>query len=166
MSVQVVALSNAFAAAQGVVKFMKEHEQAALRTTATGGVILDKVEGHIEFRDVHFSYPSRPEALIFDGLTCEFPALKTTAVIGASGSGKSTYTLSSSFPTNALSLSVGTVVALIERWFEINGGSILLDGVDVGSLDPRWFRKQIGLVNQVIHQVMPININRRLIDRE
>lgn len=99
-------------------------------TSSKSGRKLAKVEGHIQFRDVCFSYPSRPEAMIFNKFCLDIPAGKIVALVGESGSGKS------------------TVVSLIERFYEPLSGQILLDGVDIQDIDLKWLRQQIGLVNQ------------------
>lgn len=77
-----------------------------------------------------FSYPSRPDVLIFDKLCLNIPPGKIVALVGGSGSGKS------------------TVISLIERFYEPLSGHILLDGTDIRELDLKWLRQQIGLVNQ------------------
>ncbi|KAM7525446.1 hypothetical protein LguiA_015348 [Lonicera macranthoides] len=94
------------------------------------GKSLNKVEGHIQFKDVSFSYPSRPDVMIFSKLNLDIPAGKIVALVGGSGSGKS------------------TVISLIERFYEPLSGQILLDGNDISQLDVKWLRRQIGLVNQ------------------
>ncbi|GMP28913.1 hypothetical protein CsSME_00004257 [Camellia sinensis var. sinensis] len=94
------------------------------------GTCLAEVNGNIEFKDVTFSYPSRPDVIIFRDFSIFFPAGKTVAVVGGSGSGKS------------------TVVSLMERFYDPNQGQILLDNVDIKTLQLRWLRDQIGLVNQ------------------
>ncbi|KAK1307181.1 ABC transporter B family member 2 [Acorus calamus] len=91
---------------------------------------LGKVEGHIKFDNVRFSYPSRPDVTIFNGLNLDIPSGKIVALVGGSGSGKS------------------TVISLIERFYEPLSGAIMLDGHDIRRLDIRWMRQQIGLVNQ------------------
>lgn len=100
------------------------------RTSAKTGRRLHAVDGHIEFVDIHFSYPSRPDVLIFNGLNLDIPSGKIVALVGCSGSGKS------------------TVISLIERFYEPSSGEILLDGNSIRELDLRWLRQQIGLVNQ------------------
>ncbi|XP_068636496.1 ABC transporter B family member 19 [Aristolochia californica] len=94
------------------------------------GKCLSEVHGNIEFKDVTFSYPSRPDVFIFRNFSIFFPSGKTVAVVGGSGSGKS------------------TVVSLIERFYDPNQGQVLLDNVDIKTLQLRWLRDQIGLVNQ------------------
>ncbi|CAD5165264.1 unnamed protein product [Musa acuminata subsp. malaccensis] len=94
------------------------------------GKCLAEVHGNIELKDVTFSYPSRPDVIIFRDFSLFIPAGKTVAVVGGSGSGKS------------------TVVALIERFYDPNQGLILLDNVDIKTLQLKWLREQIGLVNQ------------------
>ncbi|EUC60222.1 multidrug resistance protein [Rhizoctonia solani AG-3 Rhs1AP] len=86
--------------------------------------------GKIELRNVKFDYPSRPDVRILKDLTLTFEAGKTAALVGASGSGKS------------------TIIALIERFYDPLSGSVLLDGVDLKDLNVRWLRSQIGLVSQ------------------
>jgi ATP-binding cassette subfamily B (MDR/TAP) protein 1 len=88
------------------------------------------IEGHISFHDVRFNYPSRPDIPILKGIDLEFPAGKTAALVGASGSGKS------------------TVVALVERFYDPLSGSIQLDGTEIKDLNVKWLRSQIGLVSQ------------------
>lgn len=91
---------------------------------------LNKVEGHIQFKNVCFSYPSRPDVAIFNNFNLNIPAGKIVALVGGSGSGKS------------------TVVSLIERFYEPLSGHILLDKSEIRELDLKWLRQQIGLVNQ------------------
>ncbi|KAJ9152445.1 hypothetical protein P3X46_026010 [Hevea brasiliensis] len=100
------------------------------KTSSKTAQKLDKLEGHIEFKNVSFSYPSRPDVMIFDELCLDFPSGKIVALVGGSGSGKS------------------TVISLIERFYEPLSGQILLDGNDIRHLDLKWLRQQIGLVNQ------------------
>ncbi|KAI8546879.1 hypothetical protein RHMOL_Rhmol07G0153500 [Rhododendron molle] len=100
------------------------------KTNSKNGRKLDNIEGHIQFNDVCFNYPSRPDVMIFNKLNVDIPSGKVVALVGASGSGKS------------------TIVSLIERFYEPLSGQILLDGTDIWQLDLKWLRKQIGLINQ------------------
>ncbi|KAB0803558.1 hypothetical protein PPYR_00528 [Photinus pyralis] len=99
----------------------------------TGGKILpsETMRGEIEFKDVVFAYPTRPEQVILQNFNLRIPAGKTVAIVGGSGNGKS------------------TVAALLERFYEVNKGSITLDGEDISELDPTWMRQSVlGYINQ------------------
>lgn len=100
------------------------------KTSGRTGRMLPSVDGHIQFCNVCFSYPSRPDVLIFNGLNLDIPSGKIVALVGGSGSGKS------------------TVISLIERFYEPFSGAILLDGHNIKQLELKWLRQQIGLVNQ------------------
>ncbi|XP_047310272.1 ABC transporter B family member 19 isoform X2 [Impatiens glandulifera] len=106
------------------------NQKPTIAQDSTEGKCLAEVNGNIKFQNVTFSYPSRPDVIIFRDFSISFPAGKTVAVVGGSGSGKS------------------TVVSLIERFYDPNQGEILLDDVDIKTLQLRWLRDQIGLVNQ------------------
>ncbi|KAM1511823.1 hypothetical protein PS1_023916 [Malus domestica] len=94
------------------------------------GEILEDVSGEVEFKHVEFAYPSRPESIIFKDFNLTVPAGKTVALVGGSGSGKS------------------TVIALLQRFYDPLGGEILLDGVAINKLQLKWLRSQMGLVSQ------------------
>ncbi|GAP87440.1 putative ABC multidrug transporter mdr1 [Rosellinia necatrix] len=101
-----------------------------LDPTTDAGEKLDKVEGSIRLQNVKHIYPSRPEVVVMKDVTLDIPAGKTTALVGASGSGKS------------------TIVGLVERFYDPVGGQVLLDGRDISTLNLRWLRQQISLVSQ------------------
>jgi len=94
------------------------------------GAILNRVDGRLELCNVKHIYPSRPEVVVLQDVSLVFPAGKTTALVGASGSGKS------------------TIVGLIERFYMPVKGQIMLDGTDICKLNLRWLRQQISLVSQ------------------
>lgn len=92
---------------------------------------IDRVRGHICFRNLSFGYPLRPDAQVFDNLSLSIEAGKTTALVGSSGSGKTSLT------------------ALISRFYEPQQGVILLDGVDIATLDRAWYAEYcVGMVSQ------------------
>uniref|UniRef100_A0A0E0N6L7 ABC transporter domain-containing protein n=1 Tax=Oryza rufipogon TaxID=4529 RepID=A0A0E0N6L7_ORYRU len=91
---------------------------------------LQKLEGRIQYADVSFSYPSRPTVPILGGLNLTLHPNEVVAIVGLSGSGKS------------------TVVNLLLRLYEPTDGQILVDGVPLSELDIRWFRERIGFVGQ------------------
>lgn len=122
------AFSKGKAAGYKLMEIIKQ--RPTITQDAVDGKCLAEVNGNIEFKSVTFSYPSRPDVIIFRDFSIFFPAGKTVAVVGGSGSGKS------------------TVVSLIERFYDPNQGQVLLDNVDIKTLQLRWLRDQIGLVNQ------------------
>ncbi|KAD3066976.1 hypothetical protein R6Q59_018866 [Mikania micrantha] len=94
------------------------------------GKALSHVRGEIEFKGIYFSYPSRPETPILQGLDLKIPAGKTVGLVGGSGSGKS------------------TIMSLIQRFYDPIEGEIVLDGYKIDNLHLKWLRSQMGLVNQ------------------
>jgi ATP-binding cassette subfamily B (MDR/TAP) protein 1 len=88
------------------------------------------VEGEIVLEDVQFSYPSRPTVKVVKNLSISFAAGKTAALVGSSGSGKS------------------TIISLVERFYDPTAGVVKLDGVNIKDLNLKWLRSQIGLVSQ------------------
>ncbi|XP_005320479.2 ATP-binding cassette sub-family B member 10, mitochondrial [Ictidomys tridecemlineatus] len=87
-------------------------------------------QGALQFKNVHFAYPARPEVPIFQDFSLSIPAGSVTALVGPSGSGKS------------------TVVSLLLRLYDPLSGAVLLDGNDIRQLNPAWLRSKIGTVSQ------------------
>lgn len=98
--------------------------------TDTSGIVLEDIKGDVELKDVFFRYPARPEQLILDGLCLHVPCGTTMAIVGESGSGKS------------------TVISLMERFYDPQAGEVLVDGVNIKSLQLQWLREKISLVSQ------------------
>ncbi|XP_054297749.1 ATP-binding cassette sub-family B member 10, mitochondrial isoform X2 [Pongo pygmaeus] len=96
------------------------------------GVILNEksFQGALEFKNVHFAYPARPEVPIFQDFSLSIPSGSVTALVGPSGSGKS------------------TVLSLLLRLYDPASGTISLDGHDIRRLNPVWLRSKIGTVSQ------------------
>lgn len=105
-------------------------KQSAIDPMSSAGLQPEHCNGDIELQNVHFAYPSRPDSQVLDGLSLSIPARKTTALVGASGSGKS------------------TIVALLERWYDQAAGSITLDGINIHELSLRYLRTKVRLVQQ------------------
>ena len=91
---------------------------------------MKSIKGEIEFKDVDFYYPSRPDTKILKKFNAKFEKGRTTAIVGASGSGKS------------------TIVQLIERFYDPSAGEVLIDGQDLKTLNLQDFRKFVGYVGQ------------------
>lgn len=94
------------------------------------GLKLDSGNVDITFRGVRLVYPSRREVTVLKDLDLVFPASKTTAIVGASGCGKS------------------TIVGLIERFYQPTAGEICLGGHNIQTLNINWLRSQVSLVGQ------------------
>ncbi|CAH9090247.1 unnamed protein product [Cuscuta europaea] len=124
----ITAFTNAKAAAERIFSII-DHKPGVEKNNETG-LELESITGQLELKNVDFSYPSRPDIQILNNLCLTIPAGKTVALVGSSGSGKS------------------TVVSLIERFYDPTSGQVLLDGHDLKMIKLRWLRQQIGLVSQ------------------
>ena len=94
------------------------------------GRTLPDVSGNVELRDVSFEYPSRPDVPVLQNVYLSCPAGKHTALVGLSGSGKS------------------TVAGMVTRLYDPNQGAVLLDGHDIKELNVKFLRSNIGLIGQ------------------
>uniref|UniRef100_A0A8B9W219 Bile salt export pump n=1 Tax=Anas zonorhyncha TaxID=75864 RepID=A0A8B9W219_9AVES len=125
---------EAFATGRGAATDIFEtiDKKPTIDCMSEDGYKLDKVRGEIEFHNVTFHYPSRPDVKILDNINMVIKAGETTAFVGASGAGKS------------------TTIQLIQRFYDPTDGmvSITLDGHDIRSLNIQWLRSQIGIVEQ------------------
>jgi ATP-binding cassette subfamily B (MDR/TAP) protein 1 len=104
--------------------------KSQIDSSSDEGRTLANVKGNIDFRHVSFKYPTRPDVQIFSDFTLHIPSGKTVALVGESGSGKS------------------TAIALLERFYNPESGTILLDEVEIKNLKVNWLRDQMGLVGQ------------------
>ncbi|KAI4324811.1 hypothetical protein MLD38_030265 [Melastoma candidum] len=84
----------------------------------------------IELKKVTFAYPSRPEIVVLRGFTLRIKSGSMVALVGASGSGKS------------------TIIWLVQRFYDPNQGKVMLGGVDLREMDVKWLRRQTALVGQ------------------
>jgi ABC-type multidrug transport system fused ATPase/permease subunit len=94
------------------------------------GLKPDSVNGEVRFENVHFHYPNRPDVPILKGFDLVCKKGETNALVGPSGCGKS------------------TTIALLLRFYDVESGTVYLDGNDIRKLNVNWLRAQIGLVSQ------------------
>lgn len=94
------------------------------------GERFEHMEGNIEFRDVHFRYPTRPEQPVLRGLNLTVKPGQYVALVGASGCGKS------------------TTIALMERFYDPLSGGVFVDGKEISSLNINDYRGFLALVSQ------------------
>ncbi len=97
-----------------------------------GKITIERVKGNIEFRNVTFNYESRKEPALKD-ISFSVPAGKTIALVGRSGSGKT------------------TITNLLTRFYDISQGEILIDNLNIENLSLSCLRDQIALVSQNVH---------------
>ncbi|KAJ6400887.1 hypothetical protein OIU84_016334 [Salix udensis] len=123
---------SSFAAGQAAAYKMFEtiNRKPEIDSSDTRGKVLDDIGGDVELRDVYFTYPARPDEQIFAGFSLFIPSGTTAALVGQSGSGKS------------------TVISLIERFYDPQAGEVLIDGINLKEFQLKWIREKIGLVSQ------------------
>ncbi|KAJ5295223.1 hypothetical protein N7508_010044 [Penicillium antarcticum] len=130
---QVAPFLQIFGAASAAFTKLKKdinHQSLINGMSDSGFALPSTTAGHFELRNVGFTYPSRPEQPVLRNVSLECPPGKQTAIIGLSGSGKS------------------TVASLMLRLYDPTEGLILLDGQDVRDLNTRQLRSCIGMVQQ------------------
>ncbi|KAI4348113.1 hypothetical protein L6164_008874 [Bauhinia variegata] len=126
------AATNFYSFDQGRIAAYRLFEMISRSSSSVNhdGTTPDSVQGNIEFRNVYFSYLSRPEIPILSGFYLSVPAKKAVALVGRNGSGKS------------------SIIPLMERFYDPTLGEVLLDGENIKNLKLEWLRSQIGLVTQ------------------
>jgi ATP-binding cassette subfamily B (MDR/TAP) protein 1 len=97
---------------------------------STGGQRLEAARGKIEFRDIHFTYPARPDQNVLRGVDLTALPGQFIALVGGSGCGKS------------------TAMGLLERFYDPTSGTVLLDDVPIPNYNIQSYRSQMALVSQ------------------
>ncbi|KAF9979634.1 Multidrug resistance protein 1, partial [Mortierella antarctica] len=123
---------SAFANARGAAyNIFKTIDRIPIIDSANpGGAKPSNIQGHIVVRDVDFHYPSRPDVPILKKMNVEVLPGQTIALVGQSGSGKS------------------TIVGLVERFYDPIAGSVTLDGIEIKDYNVTFLRDSIGIVSQ------------------
>ncbi|PPD76021.1 hypothetical protein GOBAR_DD27062 [Gossypium barbadense] len=126
------AATNFYSFDQGRIAAYRLFEMISRSSSGSNqeGNMSPSLQGNIEFRNVYFSYLSRPEIPILSGFYLTVPAKKAVALVGRNGSGKS------------------SIIPLMERFYDPTLGEVLLDGENIKNLKLEWLRSQIGLVTQ------------------
>ncbi|KAJ2992289.1 GTPase-activating protein, partial [Globomyces sp. JEL0801] len=122
-------LNKAKNAGQAILKLLNRKPMIDSASLASGEKIT-QLEGHVRFADVKFTYPHRPEVKVLRGLNIEVKPGQFAALVGPSGCGKS------------------TSIGLLERFYNVSGGEILIDKKNLSLYNVTEYRKQIGLVSQ------------------
>ncbi|KAI9492374.1 putative ABC transporter protein [Zychaea mexicana] len=125
---QIAALSAGRGAAYTI--FATISRVPTIDTDSDAGLKPRQLSACIEFRDVKFSYPTRPDVPILKNLNLTIKPGMTVAFVGPSGSGKS------------------TSIQLLQRFYDPSFGQVFLDGHDLKDLNVQWLRSQIGVVSQ------------------
>ncbi|KAH5276208.1 hypothetical protein HBI71_036660 [Parastagonospora nodorum] len=118
------------AASAAAQLFILIDRQTAIDPFDASGEQPESLTGDVSIEGISFSYPTRPNVTVLDNFSLHAPAGKVTALVGQSGSGKS------------------TIIGLLERWYNPTSGAIKLDGRPIDSLNLSWLRRNIRLVQQ------------------
>jgi ABC-type multidrug transport system fused ATPase/permease subunit len=122
-------MQKAFGASERVLEILEE-ENEPISMNEEKNAINQKIQGNLEFRNVVFSYPSRKEITVLNGVSFEARKGEKVAIIGPSGAGKS------------------TIAGLILRFYEVQAGSLLFDGIASTEFSLTDIRNQVAIVPQ------------------
>jgi ATP-binding cassette subfamily B multidrug efflux pump len=118
-------MQSTAAAAERVFEFLEEEEE---REDVPNPVKPERIAGRISFKNVNFGYS--PDKIIINDFSVDIKAGQKVAIVGPTGAGKT------------------TMVKLLMRFYDINGGSIMLDGIDIRELNRKDLRGNFGMVLQ------------------
>ncbi|XP_071944971.1 ATP-dependent translocase ABCB1-like [Antedon mediterranea] len=123
---------SSVATARGAAYVLYEiiDNEPSINSSSKEGLRPQSLQGNIQLKNVTFTYPTRPDVQVLNGLSLNIASGQTVALVGSSGCGKS------------------TVVSLLQRFYDITGGQILLDGVEIKDLNINWLRQNVGVVSQ------------------
>ncbi|WP_421828309.1 ABC transporter ATP-binding protein [Larkinella sp.] len=124
-------IQRTIGASERILDILEEQSEVELPETEPIQLGIP-LQGDIRFRNIHFSYPSRPDVEVLKGVSLEVPAGHKIALVGQSGAGKS------------------TIVQLLLRYYASTGGSITIDGRPIQDIDIRYLRQNIAVVPQEV----------------
>eukprot|EP00462_Mataza_sp_D1_P008354 CAMPEP_0175168416 /NCGR_PEP_ID=MMETSP0087-20121206/28940_1 /TAXON_ID=136419 /ORGANISM="Unknown Unknown, Strain D1" /LENGTH=564 /DNA_ID=CAMNT_0016458523 /DNA_START=72 /DNA_END=1763 /DNA_ORIENTATION=+ len=126
LAAQISVVVTALGAASRIFEILERQPAINL----SGGITPAQAQGNVQFEAVSFHYPSRPDVDVLQNFSLSVMANSTAALVGASGSGKS------------------TVAALLLRFYDVQHGKITIDGNDVRDLDPNFLHSNVSFVQQ------------------
>ncbi|EGW07208.1 Multidrug resistance protein 1 [Cricetulus griseus] len=127
-SPNIEAFANARGAAYEIFNIIDN--KPSIDSFSKNGYKPDNIKGNLEFKNIHFSYPSRKDVQILKGLNLKVQSGQTVALVGNSGCGKS------------------TTVQLLQRLYDPTEGVVSIDGQDIRTINVRYLREIIGVVSQ------------------
>uniref|UniRef100_A0A3Q2Z3Q5 ATP-binding cassette, sub-family B (MDR/TAP), member 4 n=1 Tax=Hippocampus comes TaxID=109280 RepID=A0A3Q2Z3Q5_HIPCM len=127
-SPNIQSFSSARGAAHQVYRIIDN--EPSIDSYSESGFKPDSINGNIEFKNICFNYPSRPDVQVLNNMSLSVKSGQTIALVGSSGCGKS------------------TTIQLLQRFYDPQQGSVSVDGHDIRSLNIRHLRKMIGVVSQ------------------
>ncbi|CAD5117246.1 DgyrCDS6041 [Dimorphilus gyrociliatus] len=122
-------LATARGAAHAIFRII-DNKPSIDSSSKSGKKISGGLRGDVKFLNIKFSYPSRPDVVVLDGLHLVAEVGKTTALVGSSGCGKS------------------TTIQLLQRFYDPCAGNIYIDDINIKEYNLKWLRQQIGVVSQ------------------
>jgi ABC transporter fused permease/ATP-binding protein len=124
-------VQSALGATERILEILQEQEEPTDKSLRALSQV-PRVQGNITYRNVAFSYPTRPDIQVLKDISFEARAGEKVAVVGPSGAGKS------------------TIIQLLMRFYDVQGGSITVDGKDLRNMDLTTLRGNIGIVPQEV----------------
>ncbi|CAF3931556.1 unnamed protein product, partial [Rotaria sp. Silwood1] len=119
---------KAIEAAENIFELL--NRKPTIDNESKDGLEITDFTGQLDFEDVYFNYPNRPQSVILRNFKLNIKPGQKVALVGTSGCGKS------------------TTIQLIERFYDVNIGHLLIDSKDIRTLNLQWYRSQIGIVSQ------------------